>query len=135
MSYDEELRNSISLISGVEGGGDAINNTYGIGAYPTYILIAPDHDIVEQDMWPIANTQTFIDHFESNGVEQAECGTTSITADFSSDLSEVCQNESINFEDISTGDITSWNWTFEGGDPATSSEQNPNGYLQYSRCF
>jgi PKD repeat protein len=26
---------------------------------------------------------------------------------------------------MSTGDITSWEWTFEGGDPETSTEQNP----------
>jgi hypothetical protein len=61
-------------ISGVEGGGTAINNTYGIGAYPTYILIAPNHDIVEQDMWPINSVQTFINYFQNNGLQQAECG-------------------------------------------------------------
>jgi len=26
---------------------------------------------------------------------------------------------------MSTGDVTSWEWTFEGGDPETSTEQNP----------
>ena len=33
--------------------------------------------------------------------------------------------ESVHFQDLSTGDVTSWNWSFEGGEPATSTEQNP----------
>ena len=35
------------------------------------------------------------------------------------------EGESVHFLDASTGNVTSWNWTFEGGEPATSTEQNP----------
>lgn len=35
--------------------GNAINNNYSIGAYPTIILIAPNRNIVNQDIWPINN--------------------------------------------------------------------------------
>lgn len=35
------------------------------------------------------------------------------------------EGESVHFKDMSTGNVTSWNWTFEGGEPATSAEQNP----------
>lgn len=35
------------------------------------------------------------------------------------------EGESVHFMDASTGNVTSWNWTFEGGSPATSTEQNP----------
>lgn len=35
------------------------------------------------------------------------------------------EGESVHFLDMSTGNVTSWNWTFEGGTPATSTEQNP----------
>ena len=35
------------------------------------------------------------------------------------------EGESVHFRDTSTGNVTSWNWTFEGGEPATSMEQNP----------
>lgn len=77
-------------ISGIEGGGNAILSSYGVGSFPTYVLIAPNHDIVEQGMWPIQNTQTFIDYFESNGLEQSPCGPPSCTqviapANFSDD--------------------------------------------------
>ena len=33
--------------------------------------------------------------------------------------------ESVHFKDMSTGNVTSWAWTFEGGEPASSTEQNP----------
>ncbi len=33
--------------------------------------------------------------------------------------------ESVHFKDMSTGNVTSWDWTFEGGEPASSTEQNP----------
>jgi len=125
IAFDELYGIEFPCISGVEGGGDAICNTYGINAYPTYIMIAPDHSIVEQDMWPIPNTAEFISYFESNGLEQTECSTSSVTAAFGSDLTALCLEGMIAFEDMSSGSVTSWNWTFEGGDPATSTEQNP----------
>ncbi|MEP0987846.1 PKD domain-containing protein [Ekhidna sp.] len=48
-----------------------------------------------------------------------------ITADFSFSATTVLEGESIQYNDESTGDPTEWNWAFEGGDPATSTEQNP----------
>ena len=33
--------------------------------------------------------------------------------------------DSVHFKDMSTGNVTSWDWTFEGGEPASSTEQNP----------
>lgn len=37
----------------------------------------------------------------------------------------------VNFTDQSTGNPTSWQWTFTGGTPATSTQQNPTG-IQYN---
>ena len=37
----------------------------------------------------------------------------------------ISEGEKVHFRDLSTGNVTSWNWTFEGGEPATSTEQNP----------
>jgi PKD repeat protein len=80
---------------------------------------------VEQDMWPINNTQTFVNYFESHGIEQASCN--GITAAFSVDDSDVCPGTTVSFTDESNGEgITAWTWTFEGGDPETSTEQNPS---------
>jgi len=107
-----------------EGGSGAIVSTYGIGAYPTYILIAPNHDIVEQDMWPISNTQTFVTHFQNNGLTQSTCEP--LDAIFEADEDEVCEGNTVNFTDISEGVPITWEWTFEGGTPATSTEENPS---------
>jgi len=122
IAYNESHGIPFPTISGVEGNGDAIGNTYGISPIPTYILIAPNHDIVEQDIWPASSVQHFINAFENNGVVQAPCG---VTANFSSDVTSVCAEGTVNFSDMSSGDITSWLWTFEGGDPETSTEENP----------
>ncbi len=124
IQFDQQYGVDFPCISGVEGGGTAINNTYGIGAYPTYILIAPNHDIVEQDMWPISSVQTFINYFQSNGLQQAECGSV-LSANFTADVTDICEMDMVQFTDESAGGITSWIWTFEGGFPATSTLQNP----------
>lgn len=123
LTYYENNNIPFSALSGVEGGGNSVVSVYGISLYPTYILIAPNHDIVEQDIYPVPNTQTFIDAFESNGVEQADCS--AVSADFSADETDICEMDMVTYTDQSFGDITSWSWTFEGGDPATSTEQNP----------
>jgi PKD repeat protein len=46
-------------------------------------------------------------------------------ASFSADPVEGCIPLTVQFTDSSTGNPTSWNWTFDGGDPATSTDQNP----------
>jgi len=48
-----------------------------------------------------------------------------IEANFSCDTTIICQNDVVFFTDLSIGPVTEWNWTFEGGTPATSTLQNP----------
>lgn len=124
IQFDETYGIEFPCLSGIEGGGTAVNNTYGIAAYPTYILIAPDHTIVEQDMWPIASVQTFKNYFQEHGIQASPCGST-LTASFTADDYTVCQATQVQFSDATTGNPTSWAWTFEGGTPATSTLQNP----------
>jgi len=47
------------------------------------------------------------------------------TANFTSDTRQVDVGESVNFYDISAGNVTSRSWSFEGGSPSTSTEENP----------
>lgn len=60
-------------ISGTEGGGNAVVSAYGISAFPTYILIAPSHAIVEQDMWPISSAANFDSYFSSHSLTHKSC--------------------------------------------------------------
>lgn len=48
-----------------------------------------------------------------------------VEANFEYNTTEIVQGEAVTFSDISLGEPTNWEWTFEGGSPATSTEQNP----------
>ena len=70
--------------------------------------------------------------FTSNGTAFA-CGSQgtilikepALTADFSANPTTVCAGDPVYFTDQSNGAPISWEWTFEGGTPASSTEQNP----------
>lgn len=49
----------------------------------------------------------------------------SVSAEFSSDYTITYSGGSIHYKDRSVGNATQWNWTFEGGVPESSTEQNP----------
>lgn len=46
-------------------------------------------------------------------------------ADFSASNTTVIAGQSVTFTDLSVNTPTSWNWTFTGGTPSTSTSQNP----------
>jgi len=46
-------------------------------------------------------------------------------ANFSASATTVCEGETVQYTDLSGGEIISWDWTFEGGTPSTSTDQNP----------
>lgn len=49
-------------------------------------------------------------------------------ADFKANQTHIGIGQAVNFEDNSTGG-RSYEWTFDGGDPATSTDKNPEGIL------
>ncbi len=48
-----------------------------------------------------------------------------IEALFVADTTVICEEDVVQFTDLSIGPITEWNWTFEGGSPQSSTQQNP----------
>jgi len=48
-----------------------------------------------------------------------------LISNFTSDKTAINKDESIQFTDASQGNPTAWLWLFEGGTPASSTEQNP----------
>lgn len=48
-----------------------------------------------------------------------------LSADFVATSTTVEEGNSIDFSNISAGSPTTWEWTFEGGSPSVSSQQNP----------
>lgn len=57
---------------------------------------------------------------------QALLCVSAVYASFEPDLEYVCPGGSVQFNDLSMNNPTSWSWTFEGGTPATSTSPNPN---------
>jgi PKD repeat protein len=48
---------------------------------------------------------------------------------FNADSTSVCTGQNVDFQDLSTGNPRSWNWTFTGGSPGTSTLQNPQNIV------
>jgi phosphodiesterase/alkaline phosphatase D-like protein len=47
-------------------------------------------------------------------------------SDFNADANTACVGNTVNFFDQSTNGPNGWNWTFQGGSPATSTNENPS---------
>jgi hypothetical protein len=79
------------------------------GYYPqTFTITVSDYETVIQDV-------------------QLEAGE-GIIPDFNANMTDVSLGGSVNFTDNTWGaNLVSWEWTFEGGEPATSNAQNPTG--------
>ena len=73
-----------------------------------------------------ADTVNFEDYITVNGVVTAPI------AYFFADVTEIVEGGQVSFTDTSANEPTSWEWTFDGGTPATSTEQNP--VVNYSAC-
>ena len=79
------------------------------GYYPkTFTITVSDYETVIQDV-------------------QLEAGE-GLIPDFNANMTDVSLGGSVNFTDNTWGaNLVSWEWTFEGGEPATSNVQNPTG--------
>jgi PKD repeat protein len=51
------------------------------------------------------------------------------STDFEASNTHISQNQSVDYTDLTSGNPDTWQWTFEGGTPETSSEQNPQGIV------
>lgn len=65
----------------------------------------------------------FIDDVEIRGICGALPG--GVTADFNYNDNTICEGETVQFSDNSQNAV-SWSWTFQGGSPASSIQQNPS---------
>jgi len=76
LQYENQFGGLFPSVSGIDGGGSLVVSNYGIGAYPTVILIAPDRSILEQDIFPVSNITTAL---PNAGLNIAVCDTGSTT--------------------------------------------------------
>jgi hypothetical protein len=64
-------------VSGLGGGGESVHNAFNIGALPTIILIAPNRQIVNQDIWPYS-VNIMQNLLNSQGVQTKSCSSVGI---------------------------------------------------------
>ncbi len=50
-------------------------------------------------------------------------------ADFQASVLEITEGDMVDFTDLSANNPIAWNWAFEGGEPATSNDQNPDSIV------
>ena len=56
-------------------------------------------------------------------------------ANFTADATNISTGGGVNFQDQSTGNPTSWSWSFPGGTPNSSTEQNPTVYYNTAGTY
>lgn len=46
-----------------DGASAAVKTAFGVNAFPTYCLIGPDNKMVQNDIWPVSNMQSYVNAF------------------------------------------------------------------------
>ena len=100
------------------------------GNGPSLTLCDPDSDNALVENWSVSINFAAIN---ANGdtifaTPGSACVLEPI-AEFIADTTIIFVGETINFTDLSEGSIDTWTWTFDGGTPATSNQQNPSGIV------
>lgn len=113
---------------------ETIENTTCGTPYHFFAYMGSDADgssveTIEQNI--CSNPPQFYAYFggDADGFSRGEtpqiCPTDPPVADFTASAIEICEGDSVTFTDTSTNYPGGWNWTFSGGTPNTSTEQNP----------
>jgi len=102
--------------------GVLLATAYGTGSIPVVMTIPvlPPGSIMK-----VVVTKT--NHFRYE--DYVPVVTDLLIANFSATQTQVCAPNEIDFTDLSSGSPTAWEWTFEGGTPGTSTDQNPTGIV------
>jgi PKD repeat protein len=108
-------------------------DTLADGFGPSLTLCNPDADNTIAENWRASENFAAINSAGDTiwATPGFECQI-SLIAGFTSDKQFVIVGDSVMFTDQSSGDPSSWNWTFEGGMPETFEGQNPP-YILYEQ--
>jgi PKD repeat protein len=127
LSYNYSGENN--WIDHIVPSGDAVqifmnaSPSYGNGvAYDegSYTTIGCSFEFGGLDDSDATRTELMQGYLEFFGIIQS-----GVLANFVADETDICEGEEVQFTDYSVGGTTEWAWEFEGGTPATSTEQNP----------
>ncbi len=94
----------------------------GIGAGTTPVAITIPAQTMGSVIMVTVTKQNF---FRYNAMVPVTSG--ALIPNFTANATSLCHGTAVDFSDLSNGTPTSWEWTFAGGNPATSVLQNPTG--------
>jgi len=97
--------------------------TWNFGDGQTSTAVNPVHTYAQGGTYTV--TLTVSNGCGSNMIQQTVIVTGAPVAEFSSDVEDGCPVLVVHFTNQSAGNPTSFNWTFEGGNPNTSTAANP----------
>jgi gliding motility-associated-like protein len=103
---------------------DVINSPNLQGLACNYTMSAVNIDPLGMGNMCLLGTPAFIQSYFNVNFPTVPCA---VTANFQSSDTTICAGSCINFTDLSSGMVTSWNWSFPGAATTTSTAQNPTG--------
>lgn len=102
---------------------NGVSYTWDFGDNNTSVLESPNHTYGAEGIYEVMLISTNIC---GNDTSTIEVNVSSLpTANFTANATEGCTSFTVVFEDLSTSSTENWFWEFEGGNPATSTDQNP----------
>ncbi len=87
---------------GRDGGGNSICSQYGVSFYPTVVLIAPNRQIIRQDIYPSSYIPT---NFSAVGINEATCTSTIIDKPIIKNSIAIYPNPTSDFITITYNDM------------------------------
>ncbi len=86
-------------------------------------IMAPS--VNNTNLWSSQSESQIENHYLSRWCLDACSNSTAPVADFDLDYISQCVPGEVDFNDLSTGTVTAWEWDFPGGNPSTSTDQFP----------
>ena len=126
--------------------GSPIQIKYDVQGKPIVLVMGDDQSYLIKDMDELIElpaTPTYFSYCEAANsaavcmpgpdyvtAVEFELNTDPPVADFEADVTNIQVGDMVEFTDLSENDPMEWEWSFEGGTPETSTEQNP--VVQYN---
>jgi len=120
-SFDFLLDHPNVEFTNTSTGGNSFEWDFGDGN--TSLEENPTHEYQEDGVYTVVLSVT--NDCGTDQVSQLITITTDPVANFTAVPQEICPDSEVQFTDQSSANVIEWSWTFEGGNPSTSNEQNP----------
>ena len=115
--------NNMLTVTFTNNSTDAVSYSWDFGDGNTSTEMSPTHTYTIEGDYTVSLTAT---NSCGDNVSSSSVGANALpSANGSASIEAVCERDEVTFTDMSSDNVTAWLWTFEGGEPATSTDQNP----------